>query len=205
MVCCTFLIYQGKLKSLHLHACTRILGIDLIGLDKNDGLLRCPGLRPRIWSTLVKALPNGAPPRGLTAKFPPRFSRTNSDEDFEISLEELTNYNALNGSDEDEDWDEFDDEEVEAMKDITSAANVKSLDEASVYKYARFIVRGLKDIPRGQKVDVLLKCLLPMAKIVLANQEADKERARIAVEVRDKREAMRKARKGVKTKQGYYY
>lgn len=196
---------KGKLKSLHLHACTRILGIDLIGLDKNDGLLRCPGLRPRIWSTLVKALPNGAPPRGLTAKFPPRFSRTNSDEDFEISLEELTNYNALNGSDEDEDWDEFDDEEVEAMKDITSAANVKSLDEANVYDYPRFIVRGLKDIPRGQKVDVLLKCLLPMAKIVLANQEADKERARIAVEVRDKREAMRKARKGVKTKQGYYY
>lgn len=140
----------------------------------------------------------------MTAKFPPRFSRSNIDDDFEISLEELTNYDSRS-DDEDEDWDEYDDEEVEAMKDITSSANVKTLDEANIYDYPRFIIRDLTAVPRGQKIDVLLKALLPLAKVVQANQEADKERARIAVEVRDKREAMKKARKGTKTKQGYFY
>ena len=175
----------------------------MIGLDGDDCLLRCPGLRPRIWSSLITALPKQVPPQGVTAKFPPRFSRDNLGDDFELSLDELTSYDNTN-SDED-DWDEFDDEEVEAMKDITSAANVKSLDEANIYDYPRFIVQDLKNVPRGQKVDVLLKALLPLAKVVQANQEADKERARVAVEVRDKREAMKKAKKGTKTKQGYYY
>jgi transcription-repair coupling factor (superfamily II helicase) len=43
---------QTKLKTMHLHACTRRLGIDLIGLvDNGDGRIDCvmrsPGLRPR--------------------------------------------------------------------------------------------------------------------------------------------------------------
>jgi len=204
-----------KLKSLHLHASTRMLGIDLVGIDENgNGILRCPGLRPRMWAAMVNALPSGTPPPGLRAIFPPRFSRskkgpdadyTGTSADFEISMADLVNYDSSISSDDEEEWDEFDDEEVEAMKEITSATKATSLEEANVYDYPRFIVEGLGDVKRGQKVDVMLKMLLPLAKFVKGKQEEDKERAKVAVEVREKREAMKKAKRGNKTKQGYYY
>jgi len=179
-----------------------MMGVDLVGIDGDDGVLRCPGLRPRMWFAILEGLPLGLPPKGVSAKFPPRFARHDvGNADFEITLDDLS---AMSGNGDEDDWDEYDDEEVEAMKDITSAASAKSLDEANVYEYPRFIIKDLKKAKRGEKVDILLRALLPMSKIVFANQEADKERARIAVEVRDKREAMKKAKK-TKTKQGYYY
>ena len=130
-----------------------MMGIDLIGIDDDgDGILRCPGLRPRMWAAMVNALPSGKPPPGLRAIFPPRFSRstkgpgadyTGTSADFEISLTELVNYDSSVSSEDDVEWDEYDDEEVEAMKEITSASKATSLEEANVYDYPRFVVEGL--------------------------------------------------------------
>lgn len=63
---------QNKLKTMHLHACTRRLGIDLIGLiDNGDGRIDCvmrsPGLRPRHMGIIVPMLPKGIPLRGLVS------------------------------------------------------------------------------------------------------------------------------------------
>ena len=48
-----------KLKSLHLHTCTRILGVDMITLDKktNEVVLRAPGMRPRHWTAITQDTP----------------------------------------------------------------------------------------------------------------------------------------------------
>lgn len=70
---------QGILKTLHLHACTRQLGIDLIGLSyKNVGRTECifrsPGLRPRHMGLILPHLKNCTTPVGLDVIFPPRFT-----------------------------------------------------------------------------------------------------------------------------------
>lgn len=90
-------------------------------------------------------------------------------------------------------WDALDEEEVEAMKEISSAYNVKSLDEIDIEQYPRFVI---KDFGTGPKaVDRLLKVLLPYAKVVHEKQEGDKDSARVAAELRDKQELLRQRKK----------
>jgi len=194
---------QNHLKTMHLHACTRRLGIDLVGLvdsgddGRIDCVLRSPGLRPRHWATIVPLLPRGIPPKGLDVCFPGRFTLTGEEEEIEggtkIDLKALLTDDSLSEDEEEETWDEMDQEEIEAIKDITSAVNVKDMDEIDLEQYPRFII---KDFGSTEKVvDRLLKVLLPVAKVVYEKQEEQAEQAKAAAELREKQEMLRSRKK----------
>ena len=191
---------QNNLKALHLHTCLRQLGIDIVGLERTTGdcILRSPGLRPRHWAMICSQLPRGAPPKGLDVIFPARFSFAEDDTEItggqSIDIQELLT-NPKYGDDEEE-WDALDEEEVEAMKEISSAANIKKLSDIEVQNYPRFVVKGLgRKVKRGSRVDALLKVLLPPSKVVFQKQEKDKEKAKVAAELREKRELIAKQKK----------
>jgi hypothetical protein len=187
---------QGKLKTMHLHASTRRLGIDLIGLvDNGDGridcIMRSPGLRPRHWGIILPLLPKKTAPKGLNVIFPARFTK-NGQEDQEIQGGDKVDLKALledPSLDEDnEKWDALDEEEIEAMKEIASAVEVKSLDEIDVEVHPRLVMKDFGTSPKA--VDRLLKVLLPVARVVLERQTEEKERAKIAADIREKRQLM---------------
>ncbi len=191
---------QTKLKTMHLHACTRRLGIDVIGLVENeegeaDCVMRSTGLRPRHWGKILSLLPKGVAPKGLDVIFPARF--TLSGEELEvkgakrIDIKKLMEDPSL---EEDNDkWDALDEEEVEAMKEIASAFTIKTMDEIDVEQHPRLV---MKNFGTGkQAVDRLLKVLLPVARTVYQQQEKEKENARSAVELRNKRLLMEQHRK----------
>jgi transcription-repair coupling factor (superfamily II helicase) len=193
---------QKQLKTMHLHACTRRLGIDLVGLQDDgnghvDCILRSPGLRPRHWGHICPSLPKGVPTKGLNVVFPPRFSMTGDEQEIvggqKLDLEDLLTDSTY--SDEQEEWDALDEEEVEAMKVISSAYNVKDLEEVDLEQYPRFVIHDFGSIPEGQRVDALLKVLLPSAKVVYEKQEKDKANAKVAAELREKRELLKKSQK----------
>jgi len=191
---------QNNLKALHLHTCLRQLGIDVVGLERGTGncILRSPGLRPRHWAMICSQLPRGAPPKGLDVVFPARFSFSEDDTEItggqQINLQELLT-NPRYG-DDDEEWDALDEEEVEAMKEISSAQNIRLLSEIDVEGYPRFIVKGLgKNAKKGSRVDALLRVLLPPSKVVFRKQQRDKEKAKVAAELREKRELIAKQKK----------
>lgn len=195
---------QNQLKTLHLHACTRRLGIDLVGLvdvfgngKRIDCILRSPGLRPRHWATIVPMLAKGIAPKGLDVVFPARFTVTGEEVEViggrKMNLLELVKEETFNEELEEEDWDAMDEEEVEAMKDISSAVNVLDMDEVDLEQYPRFVVRDFQDADKA--VDRLLKLLLPVAKIVYEKQEDQAEAARMAAELRDKQELLRQRKK----------
>lgn len=192
---------QGKLKTLHLHACTRTLGIDLVGfVDNGDGtkdcVLRSPGLRPRHWVHISQFLPKKVPTKGLDVVFPKRFAR--SEEDIVVEggkTLDIAMFQPTQSDDDEEEWDALDNEEVEAMKEISSAMFVTSIDDVEMDEYPRFVVRNMNSIKKGSRVDALLKVLLPASKVVHAKQTADKEKAKIATELREKREAMKQQKK----------
>ena len=168
-------------------------------VDKGDGnsdcILRSPGLRPRHWVHISQLLPKGLPTKGLNVVFPERFGK--SGVDIEIQGGKPFNINdlSLNNDENDEEWDALDEEEVEAMKQISSAMFVKDLDEVDVEEYPRFVLRNLNKIKKGSRVDALLKVLLPASRVVHEKQEADKEKAKVATELREKREQMKKQKK----------
>jgi len=191
---------QNSLKALHLHTCLRQLGIDVVGLERGTGtcILRSPGLRPRHWAMICSKLPRGAPPKGLDVVFPARFSFSEDDTEItggkRVDLQELLT-NPRYG-DDDEEWDALDEEEVEAMKQISSAQNIRRLSEIDVNNYPRLVVKGLgKSAKKGSRVDALLKVLLPPSKVVFQKQQRDKEKAKVAAELREKRELIAKQKK----------
>jgi hypothetical protein len=147
---------------------------------------------------ICSQLPREAPPKGLDVLFPARFSFSESDTEIaggkKVDLEELlTNPNY---GDDDEEWDALDEEEVEAMKEISSAVHVKSLSEIDVNNYPRLVIKKLgKSINEGSRVDALLKVLLPPSKVVFEKQQRDKEKAKVAAELRGKRELIQKQKK----------
>eukprot|EP00536_Pseudo-nitzschia_multiseries_P016158 jgi/Psemu1/247364/estExt_Genewise1.C_10330007 len=191
---------QRKLKTMHLHASTRRLGIDVIGLVENengemDCVMRSTGLRPRHWGKILSLLPKGLSPKGLDVIFPARFTLSGDEEEIlggkRIDLKKLVEDSSL---DEDTDkWDALDEEEVEAMKEIASAYNIKRMDEIDIAMHPRFV---MKNFGTGkQAVDRLLKVLLPIARTVYQQQEKEKENAKSAVELRDKRLLLEQRRK----------
>ncbi|GKY90657.1 hypothetical protein MPSEU_000039100 [Mayamaea pseudoterrestris] len=188
---------QSQLKTMHLHASCRRLGIDLVGIvegvDGPECVLRSPGLRPRHIATIASLLPRGVLPKGVDVCFPGRFSPFGVD--IEISggsKEDIQRISGGESSDDqdDEGWDQIDQEESEAIKEITSAVNVKHIDEVDLEQYPRFIVRDFESVDK--LVDVLLKLLLPMAKIVFEKQREQGEEAKVAVELRDRAKALGK-------------
>ena len=188
---------------MHLHACTRILGIDLIGLIKGgkgksaDCVLRSPGLRPRHWIFISQSLPKAVPTKGLDVIFPARFT-VSGDDEMEITGGEIIDGRRLqvdNFEDDEEEWDALDQEEVEAMKEISSSMFVKSLDEVDIEDYPRFVVKNLNKVKRGARIDALLKVLLPASRVVHMKEESDKEKAKVAADLREKREMMKQQKK----------
>jgi transcription-repair coupling factor (superfamily II helicase) len=183
---------QIKLKTMHLHACARRLGIDLIGLVKQengsyDCVLRSPGLRPRHLAVILPLLPKGVLTNGLEVIFPARFTLSGTEEEIgggqAIDIRQLLLDPTL--EEDAENWDALDDEELEAMKEISSAYRVKKMNEIDVEQYPRFV---LKDFGRKTNaVDRILKAILPAAKVVYEKQESDKENAKAAAEIREKR------------------
>jgi len=191
---------QNKLKTMHLHACTRRLGVDLIGLVENEEggfncVMRSTGLRPRHWGKILSLLPKGVAPKGLDVIFPARFTISGDEEEIRggkrIDLKKLLGDPS---KDEDNDqWDALDEEEVEAMKEIASAYNIKKMDQIDVEAHPRF---EIKNFGTGkQAVDRLLKVLLPVARTVYVQQEKEKESAKSAVELRNKRELLEERKK----------
>lgn len=190
---------QAQLKTMHLHACTRRLGIDLIGFVESDEegvfdcILRSPGLRPRHWATILSEFPRPAAPKGLDVIFPSRFTLSGDDEEFfggkKIDLKLLLAEETVSEDEEEEVWDAMDQEEQEALRDIASAVNVESMDEIDVEQYPRFVIRGFQS--ESKAVDLLLKLLLPIAKVVYEKQESQAEHAKAAVELRKKQQLLR--------------
>ncbi|CAJ1952380.1 unnamed protein product [Cylindrotheca closterium] len=191
---------QTKLKTLHLHACTRRLGIDLIGLvDNGDGttdcVMRSPGLRPRHLGIILPLLPKGLPVKGVDVVFPERLVKAFGVDEVhggkKVDLKALLDDPSL---DEDsESWDALDEEEIEAMKEISSAFEVKNMDDVDIEQYPRFV---MKDFGTGAKaVDKILQVLLPYAKVVLEKQESEKDSAKAAAELRERRELVRQNKK----------
>lgn len=187
---------QGKLKTMHLHACTRRLGIDIIGLiDNGDGridcIMRSPGLRPRHWGIILPLLPKGVAPKGLDVVFPARFTKSGADDQevrggTQVDLKALMEDPSLD--EDNEKWDALDEEEVEAMKEIASAYEVRSLDEIDTELHPRLVMKNFGTGPKA--VDRLLKVLLPVAKVVQDRQNTEKEQAKVAADLREKRELL---------------
>jgi hypothetical protein len=107
-------------------------------------------------------------------------------------LKRLLEDDSLSEDHEDESWDAIDQEEIEAMKQITSAANIQDMEEVDIDQYPRFVVR---DFNSKKGVDQLLKVLLPIAKIVYDKQEDQAEQARAAAQLREKQELLRSRKK----------
>lgn len=205
----------NQMKTLHLHSCTRCLGIDLIGMidsteetPLNELILRCPGLRPRHWVTICSALPSAIPPVGLDAVFPGRFSPSGEQLvipgglklDNELMKlghgQQQAKSTALEllAEDEGDGWDGFDEEEVESMKEISSVINIESMKGVDIEQYPRFKIKSfLNDVPTGKRVDALLKILLPIANVVSTKHNEDKEKAKAAVQLRERQELIKKA------------
>jgi transcription-repair coupling factor (superfamily II helicase) len=199
---------QTQLKTLHLHSCTRRLGIDLVGVvDHGEGnfdcVLRSPGLRPRHWAAIIQLLARGMPPKGLDVWFPARFTLSGEDEDYtggkKLDLAALLADDSLSEDKEEEDWDAMDQEELEALKVISSAANVESMDEIDLEQYPRMVIKDFGD--DRQAVGRLLKVLLPVAKVVYDKQEEDKDQAKVAANLRDKQDLLRTRKKKSDTRE----
>lgn len=189
---------QGQLKTLHLHACTRRLGVDLVGLVEKEGkvdcILRSPGLRPRHLAIILENLPRPALPKGVDVVFPGRLTLSKNDEEYcggrKINVSLLKE--DLVDDEEEEDWDTMDQEEIEAMKDISSAAKVQSMDEIEIDQYPHFVVHQVNE---KTAVDQLLKFLLPISKVVYEQQEAQAEEAKHAADLREKQELLKERKK----------
>jgi hypothetical protein len=201
---------QNKLKTLHLHACTRRLGVDLIGLVDNgegriDCIMRSPGLRPRHWGIILPSLARGIAPKGLDIVFPSRFTLSGDEQEVvggkRVDLKTLLQDRTLD--DDAENWDALDEEDVEAMKEISSAYNVKHMDEIDVHANPRFIIKDFGTEPRA--VDRLLKVLLPVSKAVAARQEEEKDTAKMAAELRGKQELLKTRQKRNREMEGSKY
>lgn len=191
---------QVQLKTMHLHACTRRLGVDLAGLvqgeedEQLDCVLRSPGLRPRHWATIVSLMPRGVAPKGLDVIFPARFTATGEEEESiggkKIDLKALLSDASLGEESDEDDWDSMDEEEVEAMKDISSAFAVTNMDDVDIEQYPRLVLKNFGTVD-AKTIDKLLKVLLPVAKVVYEQQEVDKDSARVAADLREKQSLLK--------------
>jgi len=199
---------QTHLKTMHLHACARRLGIDLVGLvvvdETDDGelivdcVLRSPGFRPRHLAAIVPELPRQVLPAGLDVVFPARFSVSGMEQEIaggqKVDWKALLAEDSANEDREDEDWDAMDQEELEAMKDISSAVAVKDMDEVDLEQYPRFVLKNFGS-SAAKATDRLLKVLLPLSKIVYDKQAHEAEQAKAAAALREKQDAMKNRKK----------
>eukprot|EP00934_Nitzschia_sp_Nitz4_P003378 Nitzschia sp. Nitz4//scaffold86_size83305//57770//61093//NITZ4_005268-RA/size83305-exonerate_est2genome-gene-0.40-mRNA-1//1//CDS//3329559268//3368//frame0 len=186
---------QAAFKTLHLHACTRRLGVDLVGLvniptsNRTDCVLRAPGLRPRHLEMIVPLLKNGILPIGLDVVIPHNFTRNGADE-VVIGGQEFK----LGKDPENDDDDDIDDLEMEAARESSSVYSVTNMTEVDIRKYPRFLVRNFNETSH---IDGLLRLLIPVSKVIVTQQERYYRAAKTAAE------ASERARKGKREKKIY--
>eukprot|EP00549_Striatella_unipunctata_P026159 CAMPEP_0118719954 /NCGR_PEP_ID=MMETSP0800-20121206/29821_1 /TAXON_ID=210618 ORGANISM="Striatella unipunctata, Strain CCMP2910" /NCGR_SAMPLE_ID=MMETSP0800 /ASSEMBLY_ACC=CAM_ASM_000638 /LENGTH=109 /DNA_ID=CAMNT_0006627499 /DNA_START=217 /DNA_END=546 /DNA_ORIENTATION=- len=94
-------------------------------------------------------------------------------------------------------WDALDEEEVEAMKKVSSAVTVEELTMQDFDQYPRFVVRNFGSLKPGTRVDALLKLLLLPTRLVQNKQNEQLEKARQAALVRERKEKIKKAKKKI--------
>ena len=198
---------KGDLKKLHLHSCTRILGVDEIHLsEKGAGILRSPGLRRRQWDEIVfemkeveKAanITKGAKPvngvKGLGAVFPARVRDAGAEEERKQQRDAWDGEAEPNGE---VDWDEMDEEEED-----DSTGNLK---EGVWEGVPHFVIKGLGKVEEGKRVEKIVKVLLPVVTVVLARQKMDAASALEKVKARDVRLQAQTEKAPVKNTKGYY-
>lgn len=204
---------QSCLKTLHLHVVLRQLGIDLVGLvpSKNnrlDGVLRSAGLRPRHWARICASLPKKLSPKGVAVVFPARYADGKRD----LLALPGSPFDANLVPEEDDDRDAADDrwgEEVLGEVDRACLLEGGVLDGALFRDFPRIVLPDLGARPEGTRAALVLKLLLPAVKVVAKKQKQDKEKAKLAAEIRDKRENMKRKSKAEsireKSRNGYYY
>ena len=109
---------------------------------------------------------------------------------------------------DDEDWDSMDQEELEAMKEISSAVAVKHMDEVDLDQYPRFLLKNI-GASTAKATDQLLKALLPLSKIVYEKQSQEADQVKSAAALREKQDAMKNRKRindAMETKRlGYRY
>ena len=228
-------VLQSQLKILHLHSCTRILGIDIVGKptpkkeDENEViLLRAPGLRPRHWAMICQSF-NATSPPGLNVHFPKRFTGTYSKDvvirgNKKVNVQTLIDLGSFSTTasttidttdpmsilEDDDDWDAYDREEQEDNRAISSVSKVTSIDDAKDMKtYARIVI-PLPKKKQVNEIDAILQRLLPVVQVMTKSIEGHKEKAKAAYELKEKREAIKEKKKLMtnevkKRRNGYYY
>lgn len=211
---------QANLKKLHLQACCRRLGIDVVGLLNGEDLyLRSPGLRPRHMKQIVKLLGKKTP-RGFQVVFPSRMMNRNADDEDDVSMDEQekdnkydlksllsdrtmedyeSNYREQQADidgDDDEDWDAVDKEEANALKDIASAMQITKLTPDILDDKPHFVLANFTS--STDPLTTVLQPLLPLSKIVYEQQENDKRQAQLATELREKRNLVKEKQKAMR-------
>ena len=80
------------------------------------------------------------------------------------------------------------------MKEISSAYSIRNFEDADIENYPRFVIRDYGG-EAGGGVDRLLQLLLQPTKAVIAKQKEEKENAKVAADLRDKRALLAKRKR----------
>ena len=205
---------RRPLKDLHLHSCTRLLGIDSVTLDDENGaaILRAPGLRPRHWRMIEDIIKGngGRAKAGIStnfqAYFPPRMLANDEKESEEKANEDAAADDFTENLSSMMDkgyWDEYDEEEnYEGDNDSMT----KFLERDEQLQIPSFTIKGIKNTEEGKRADALLKILLPVANLVLCKQKEDAAATLKMVEAKEQAAKYLESQKGPikKTRNGYY-
>jgi len=183
---------KRPLKDLHLHACTRLLGIDKVRLDKDGtAVLRAPGMRPRHWRMIEEEIKakGGRSKTGVKKKvkvyFPERMKEAERrEENAEAIIGGEVEKNEGDGPMEDE-WEDGIEEDEQ---DGDSSGMRKFLAMGDDDEIPGLRIEGVGDLPVGERAEGLLKLLLPLAKIVKERTKEDDLRTMEQVEKRERRE-----------------
>ena len=190
---------KRKLKELHLHSCTRTLGVDEVHPGEYDSvILRSPGLRPGHWKVINKG---GKFDSSVEAVFP-NFMVADPAPPPPDALEEGTTDEGSSGVFTEASFAKEASEDAGLDPEEALYESLAAPEPGTYEGCPRLIVRALPG-PEGLQ-DRVLKVLLPLAARVDSIQEKDKERAVEADERRKKKEEF-EGKKNIKKRSGYYY
>lgn len=188
---------RGPLKNLHLHSCTRNLGVDEVHRDEEGRvILRSPSLRPRHWK--IMSAKGGF--EGVEAVFPDFMlgeKKEGEDEGGEGGWQ-AERKKGEEGEEKEEEDDEDDDD--------TIYESLSALAEGNWKESPYFLVDTSDDLLDTEIVDEVLKKILPVVAFVNKRAEKDKKTAIDLEEKRKKKVEYEKQKKAEgTTRKGYYY
>ncbi|GMI16650.1 hypothetical protein TrLO_g6298 [Triparma laevis f. longispina] len=188
---------RGPLKNLHLHSCTRNLGVDEVHRgEEGRVILRSPSLRPRHWK--IMSAKGGF--EGVEAVFPDFMlgeKKEGEDEGGEGGWQ-AERKKGEEGEEKEEEDDEDDDD--------TIYESLSALAEGNWKESPYFLVDTSDDLLDTEIVDEVLKKILPVVAFVNKRAEKDKKTAIDLEEKRKKKVEYEKQKKAEgTTRKGYYY